>query len=98
MKTAEDAVFSLETVTRAKNILFADDVFYEYFRSEGGLTGSGLSVRGKYRDNFKFALATMSYLKAWEMDSPSNRFKAITRPIRLTFNKIKRLRLEKAEL
>lgn len=98
MKTAEDAVFSLETVTRAKNILFADDVFYEYFRSEGGLTGSGLSVRGKYRDNFKFALAAMSYLKVWEMNSPSNRFRAMIRPIRLTFDKIKRLRLEKAEL
>lgn len=98
MKTAEDAVFSLETVTRAENILFADDVFYEYFRSEGGLTGSGLSVFGKYRDNFKFALATKSYLKTWGMDSFSNRFRVMTRPLRLTFDKIKRQRLEKAEL
>lgn len=91
MITAEDAVFSLAVFHHATNVLFIPDILYEYYQTNEGLTGKGISVFRKYKDNFTFAAVTMRYLKKWKMNTASNYFKVLFRPVLLTFDKIKRL-------
>ena len=92
MVTAEDAVFSLAAFTNAESVQFIPDVIYEYYQSNEGLTGRGISVVRKYRDNFTFAGETARYLKKWGMSNPLNYIRVFIRPIRLTFDKLRRIR------
>ncbi len=92
MVTAEDAVFSLAAFTNAESVQFIPDVIYEYYQSNEGLTGRGISVVRKYRDNFTFAGETAKYLKKWGMNNPLNYIRVFIRPIRLTFDKLRRIR------
>ncbi len=96
MKIAEDAVFSLDAFTRAQSVLFLPDVMYAYLQTGSGLTGTAATLTRKYADNYRFALATINHLKEWGMDSPKARIKALFRPIRLTIDKIKRMKLAEA--
>lgn len=96
MKIAEDAVFSLEAFTKAQSVLFVPDVFYGYFQTGTGLTGTAATLKRKYADNFKLAMVTVDHLKEWGMDSPLTRIKALSRPLRLTIDKIKRMKLAEA--
>ena len=92
MRTAEDAVFSLGAFGNAESVQFISDVIYEYYQSGSGLTGSGISVFQKYRDNFKFASETAHRLKAWNMNTPRNYARVYFRPALLTLDKLKRIR------
>ncbi len=92
MSTAEDAVFSLSAFTKAENVQFITDILYEYNQSDDGLTGRGLSLLKKYRDNFRFAFETAEMLKYWDMDTPMNYARVFVRPLILTLDKIRRLR------
>lgn len=89
--TAEDAVFSAAACTAAKSVRFIPDIIYEYYQSNEGLTGRGISVLRKYRDNFAFAAATAGHLKSWGMNTPFNYIRVYFRPIIVTFDKIGRL-------
>ena len=91
MVTAEDAVFSLEAFNNAKNVRFIQDIIYEYYQSNEGLTGRGISIFRKYRDNFAFAKATAGYLKNWGMNTPFNYVKVFLRPAAVTMDKLKRI-------
>lgn len=91
MKVCEDAVFSLETYTRAKKVVLIPDVLYNYYQSGSGLTGSGASVAQKYYCNFIFAKKTVPYLKKWGMDSIFIKIMVYMRPLVLTFDKIRRI-------
>lgn len=92
MVTAEDAVFSLAVFDKAENVRFITDIIYEYYQSNEGLTGRGISIFRKYRDNFTFARATVGYLKRWGMNTPGNYAKVFLRPIVITVDKLKRIR------
>lgn len=91
MKTAEDAVFSLEAFTNAKSVRFIPDIIYEYYQSNEGLTGKGASVFRKYRDNFTFAAETAKRLKIWGMDNPINYARVFLRPVIVTLDKTGRI-------
>lgn len=91
MRTAEDAVFSLGAFGNAGSVQFIPDVIYEYYQSGSGLTGSGISVFRKYRDNFKFAAETARRLKEWNMNTPRNYVRVYFRPVSLTLDKLKRI-------
>lgn len=91
MSAAEDAVFSLSAFTNAKNVQLITDILYEYYQSNEGLTGRGISVIRKYRDNYRFAAETAKLLKTWGMNTPKNYVKVYMRPIILTFDKVERI-------
>ena len=96
MKVAEDAVFSLGSYTRANRVVVIPDALYNYYQTGEGLTGSAASVIQKYKCNLKFAAETVSYLKEWGMDGPVTRAKVYMRPLRLTFDKLRRIKQSKA--
>lgn len=96
MQTAEDAVFSLQAYTNAKNALIVPESFYMYNRADGSLTTSGLSVLRKYRCNFILSYEIAKKLKKWGMGTPRMYIKTFMRPIVLTLDKIKRNKLSKA--
>ena len=91
MKVAEDAVFSLGTYTRAQTVLTIPDVLYNYYQTGQGLTGSGASLREKYRCNFVLASETAKLLKEWDMNTVPTKIRVYLRPLTLTFDKIKRV-------
>ena len=88
MKTAEDAVFNLDAYTNAQSTVFLSDIYYCYVRSRGSLTGSGLSLAEKYKDNFTFSDEIRKRLDIWGLSSVHWRIKAYMRPFFLTFDKI----------
>ncbi|MCD8390846.1 MAG: glycosyltransferase [Firmicutes bacterium] len=92
MKTGEDAVFNIEAFTRAQRVMFVSNVCYNYVRVSGSLTGNALGIAEKYRCNFMISRAALKKLDEWGMNTLKWRMKTITRPIRLTFDKIARLR------
>ncbi len=91
MRVAEDAVFSLETYTKAQKVVILPDVLYNYYQTGTGLTGSGVPVMQKYHCNFIFAAETAKLLKEWNMNSPCTWIKVYLRPLFLTFDKIRRI-------
>lgn len=91
LATAEDAFYSIAAFTRAENVQFISDILYEYSQSGKGLTGRGLSVFRKYRDNFAFARETAKRLKQWGMNTPGNYASVYLRPARVTFDKLERI-------
>lgn len=90
LKTAEDAIFSLNAYTNAQTVFLYPKQYYNYFQTGAGLTGSGLSVVQKYKCNFIFAKHTLKLLNQWGMGGIKYRILTLMRPIRLTFDKIKR--------
>lgn len=92
MTTAEDALFSLDVYTRARNVLIIPDELYLYYRTEGSLTNSGLSVAVKYKCNFILSKKIVEHLKQWQMDTLLWRTKSMLRPVVLTLDKVKRMR------
>ena len=88
--TAEDLAFCIEAYTRAKSALFIENRFYCYFQSGNGLTGSGLGILKKYKYNFKISKIILNYLKIWQMNTLKWQIKSAMRPIKITFDKIKR--------
>ena len=96
MRTAEDAVFLLGVYTNAQKVATLPDALYNYYQTGEGLTGSAASVMVKYRCNMILAKETVSYLKAWEMDSVGTRIKTYLRPVLLTFDKLKRIKQSNA--
>lgn len=90
MKTAEDAVFSLDAYTRAQSALLVTDVFYYYVQTSSGLTSSNLSLWQKYKCNFQLSGYILKKLDAWGMNTLSNRIKTCYRPVALTFHKLRR--------
>ena len=91
MKVAEDAVFSLGTFTKASKVVITPDVLYYYYQTGTGLTGSGAKVLQKYHCNFIFAKETSGYLKEWDMNNLKTRIKVYSRPLFLTFDKLRRM-------
>lgn len=92
LKTAEDALFSLEAYTKAESFLSLSSLYYHYYQGGAGLTGNGISVKEKYRCNLVLSKAIAGHLAAWGMDSPGNKISAYMRLVRITFDKIKRSR------
>ena len=92
MKTAEDAVFSLQAYSNAKSALIIPKAYYMYYQSGAGLTGSALSIAEKYRCNFILSAEIMRMLPKWGMASPINYIRTILRPAVITLSKIRRLR------
>lgn len=92
METAEDAVFCVEAYTNAKNVLILPDEFYIYNRTDGSITGNGLSVKTKYKCNFILSGVIIRHLPSWGMNSPYIAVKAALRPFVITLDKIKRVR------
>ena len=90
-RTAEDAAFALEAYTKAQSVLFVPDRLYCYYQSGNGLTGGGLSVLQKYKYNFMLTKKMLRLLPEWEMNTLPVKIKALTRPVRLTFDKLKRM-------
>ena len=88
MKTAEDAVFNLNAYTNAQSVASLNVMYYCYVQSRESLTGSGLSIREKYKYNFIFSKEILTHLKTWEMNRVYWKIKAVIRPIILTFDKI----------
>lgn len=92
MKVCEDAVFFMDVVSKARNILFLKDVLYNYYTLGESLTGSSIKVIRKYADNYRFAFETIKKLKEWNMFNCFNVIRCLLRPIVLTFDKIGRMR------
>ncbi len=92
MPTAEDAVFSLKAYTRANRVAFLPEPYYLYYQTSTGITGSSLSVFKKYKCNFILSKEIIRHLPEWGMDTLAYRLKALIRPIKLTFDKLKRIR------
>ena len=90
MKTAEDAVFSLEAYTRAQSALLVTDIFYYYVQTASGLTGRSLGLLDKYKCNFQLSGYILKKLDAWGMDTFANRVRTCVRPAALTFHKLRR--------
>lgn len=90
--TAEDAAFSIEAYSGADNVLLIPDVLYCYYRSGSGLTGSAIGIIQKYRYNFMLVPLMLRQLPKWGMDTFAWRFRTIMRPLRITFDKLKRIR------
>jgi len=90
LKTAEDAFFSLNAYSRARNALFITDEFYIYNRVENSLTGGGLSLIEKYRCNFLLSFEILRHLKDWGMNSIYWKIRTLFRPVVLTIDKLKR--------
>lgn len=95
METAEDAVFNLECYTRANSVVGINEPFYCYVQHEDSLTNKGLDVVKKYKCNFELAKETLKYLEQWGMNNPYWRARTLSRPIALTFNKLKRMKRAK---
>lgn len=89
-RTAEDAAFSIEAYTNAENVLFIAEPVYCYYRVPGSLTGSGTGILKKYKYNFMISAKILRYLKKWNLNTVKWRFLAAVRPVRLTFDKLKR--------
>lgn len=90
MRTAEDLAFAIEAYTNAQNVLFVAEPIYCYYRAPGSLTGSGTGILKKYKYNFMISAKILRYLKKWNLNSPKWKILAAVRPIRLTFDKLKR--------
>ena len=97
MRVAEDAVFSLGTITLAKKIVFLPDILYDYYQSGTSLTGTGASLYQKYHCNFIVSRETAKLLKEWDMDDPITRIRVYLRAVILTFNKVFRMISNKFE-
>ena len=93
-QTAEDAAFCAKAYTNAKNVLFIPERLYCYFQSGSGLTGSGLNIMKKYKYNLKLMHCHLSLLKSWGMDNIYWRIMTVLRPLRLTFDKLIRMKDE----
>lgn len=91
-KTAEDAAFSLQVYTKAGRVLLCPQAFYCYYQHRDSLTGRGLALWQKYRCNFLLTGEILRLLPRWGMDTPLWRLRAALRPLRLTGNKIRRMR------
>lgn len=92
MKTGEDAAFNIEAFTNAQTVIYAPDIFYNYVQVQGSLTGSALGISEKYRCNFELSKIMLKKLTEWDMDNIFYRIKTALRPIRLTLDKLTRLR------
>lgn len=90
MKTAEDAVFNLDAYTNAQSAVFLSNVYYCYIQNNGSLTGNGLSIIEKYKNNFIFSKEIIKRLENWGMNSVYWRIKTYMRPLVLTFDKMLR--------
>lgn len=90
MKTAEDAVFSLQAYTKAHSFLYISDIFYHYTQNAAGLTGRGLSVAEKYKYNLMLIRELLYHLSLWGMDSFKYKTLAIFRLFTITFSKLYR--------
>ena len=88
MKTAEDAVFNLDAYTNAQSVAFEDSTYYCYVQNSGSLTGSGLSIGEKYKNNFIYSKEILGHLKVWGMDSVRWRIRAYIRPLVITLDKL----------
>ncbi len=91
MKTGEDAYLLTDIYTRAENVLVLPKELYLYNVNEGSLTGSGLSVIKKYICNFKLSGKIASCLPLWKMNTPKWYIKTYLRPVKLTFDKLRRI-------
>lgn len=91
-RTAEDAVFALEAYTRAQSVLFTGEYLYCYYQSGSGLTGNAVSIFHKYACNFRLGAAIIKYLPQWGMNTIGWRMRTLSRPIRITADKLKRMR------
>lgn len=91
-RTAEDAAFTSEIYTKAKNVLFVPDRLYRYMQSGSGLTGSRLGVFDKFKYNFMLVPIMLARLSEWEMDTVFWRLKTIMRPLYLAIDKVKRMK------
>lgn len=88
--TAEDAAFSIETYTKAANVLLVPDALYCYYQSGQGLTGAGMGIIKKYRYNFMLVPLMLGKLPKWGLNSPQWKIRTVLRPLRLTVDKLKR--------
>ena len=95
MHTAEDALFSMEAYSNAEKVVISPEICYMYNRGDGSLTGSGLSVKEKYRCNFLLSTQIAKKLPLWKMNSPYWYFKTYMRPIILTVDKLRRNKLSR---
>ena len=91
IEVAEDVIFSLGVYTKAQRVVTLPENLYNYYQSGTGLTGTGVPVWKKYKCNYIFAAETIKYLKDWDMDTLGTRILVYFRPIRVTFDKIKRI-------
>lgn len=90
--TAEDAAFSLEAYTAAQSVLLLPDRLYCYYQSGNGLTGRAMGILKKYKCNFMLANKMLHLLPEWKMNTLSWKIKTVSRPLRLTLDKLKRMR------
>ena len=94
MKTAEDAIFSMQAYTNAASVLILPEEYYIYNQTGGSLTGNGLSVLAKYKCNAVFSGEIVKILPVWGMSSFKWYAKAVLRPLFVTFDKIRRMSLD----
>ena len=95
VQTVEDAMFNVEAYTKAQSMLLVDGIYYHYYQSGMGLTGSALHVLDKYRCNIRFSKFLVQYLNAWGMDTPGNRIRAVFRLVIITVRKMRSIRKAK---
>lgn len=98
MKTAEDAVFSLEAYSKANNVVLLPNEYYIYNQTSGSLTDSGISLALKYKCNIILSMEIIRHLSQWGMKTPYWFFKALFRPLVLTVDKLRRISLSKKHL
>ena len=91
MRVAEDAVFSMETYTKADRVVIIPDILYNYLQTGSGLTGSAVSVFEKYKCNNVLASEIIGHLPEWGMNTLIMRIRARLRFVFLTLDKIRRI-------
>jgi glycosyltransferase involved in cell wall biosynthesis len=90
MKTGEDLMFILDVLGKARRFAYTERALFHYFRHIHSITGAGLPLSERLRDNFMISEKISASLKLWDMDTPYNRLRAYFRLVVISLSKIGR--------
>lgn len=96
LKTAEDLAFCIKLFQKVEKYDFINKPLYHYYRNGASLTGSGLSMKEKFRANKQISRELAVALPAWGMDNTFYRVLSYMRPYFIAISKARRIICEKA--
>lgn len=94
LKTAEDLELCARMFGRVKRYVFIPDVLYHYYRSDGSITGKGLSLKERLNANRRVSRVMIRMLPEWGVDNIFYRLLAYLRPYIIIASKVFRMAQE----
>lgn len=88
MLTCEDATFNLFVFTKSQCMVYDPDIVYYYYQGGEGLTGRGISIKEKYRCNYKYGKYMLGLLEDWGMNTLYYKLKIYMRLVNITIAKL----------